>query len=103
MPFCIYCQSYIKIYNIFGKNNDKGVDRKKLFNIMCDLAIISSQSIFHNRINCLVIQEIWSSCLSLVLYVTAADQTQNDHLMWYIIPDVTVNLYQLLNYMPIEL
>jgi hypothetical protein len=47
MPFCIYCESYIKIHNIFGKNNNKGVDhRKNYFNIMCDLDVSSSQSNF---------------------------------------------------------
>jgi hypothetical protein len=61
--------------------------------------------IFHNKINGREIHEIWSSCLPLVLYVSAADKTQHDHLMWYIIPDATnkVKLYHLLNYMPIQL
>jgi hypothetical protein len=50
----------------------------------------------------------YGAAVYLLFYMSllqTRDKTQHDHLMWYIIPDVTnkVKLYHLLNYMPIQL
>ena len=73
MPFWtfFYFERYIKHNNIFGKNNNKGVEyKKKYFNIIFDLDLILGY-FFNYKINgCEILNEILRSLSSLVLYIS---------------------------------
>ena len=66
-----YFERYIKHNNIFGKNNNKGVEyKKKYFNIIFDLDLILGY-FFNYKINgCEILNEILRSLSSLVLYIS---------------------------------